>query len=65
MTYGIKFTLVFGAGSLAVYLVAFVNGRFGLDAVIFLLVAFLTGVITMIGVLLIASRKVSLRHETD
>ncbi len=65
VTYGIKFTLVFGAGSLAVYLVAFVNGRFGLDAVIFLLVAFLTGVITMIGVLLIASRKVSLRHETD
>jgi hypothetical protein len=42
-----------------------VNGRFGLDAVIFLLVAFLTAVITMIGVLLIASRKVSLRHETD
>jgi hypothetical protein len=33
--------------------------------VIFLLVAFLTGVITMIGVLLIASRKVALRHETD
>jgi MFS family permease len=64
VSYGIKFTLVFGAGSLAVYLVAFVNGRFGLDAVIFLLLAFLAGVITMISVLLIASRKVSLRHET-
>ena len=31
---------------------------------IFLLVAFLVGVISMISALLIASRKVSLRHET-
>ena len=65
VSYGIKFTLVFGAGSLAVYLVGFVNGRFGLDAVIFLLLAFLVGVIAMIGILLIASRNVALRHETD
>jgi MFS family permease len=65
VSYGIKFTLVFGAGSLAVYLVGFVNGRFGLDAVIFLLLAFLVGVIAMIGVLLVASRKVALRHEAD
>jgi MFS family permease len=65
VSYGIKFTLVFGAGSLAVYLVGFVNGRFGLDAVIFLLLAFLIGVITMICALLVASRKVALRHETD
>jgi MFS family permease len=64
VSYGIKFTLVFGAGSLAVYLVGFLNGRFVLDALILLLVAFLAGVITMISVLLIASRKVSLRHET-
>ena len=64
VSYGIKFTLVFGAGSLAVYLVGFVDGRFGLDAVIFLLLALLAGVITMISVLLIASRKVALRHET-
>jgi MFS family permease len=65
VSYGIKFTLLFGAGSLAVYLVGFVDGRFGLDAVIFLLAALLTGVITMISVLLIASRKVSLRHESE
>jgi MFS family permease len=65
VSYGIKFTLVFGAGSLAVYLVGFVNGRFGLDAVLFLLLAFLIGVIAMIGVLLVASRRVALRHETD
>jgi len=63
--YGIKFTLVFGAGSLAVYLVAFVDARFGLDAVIFLLLAFLAGVLTMIGVLLVASRGVTLRHEAE
>jgi MFS family permease len=65
VSYGIKFTLLFGVGSLAVYLVSFVNGRFGLDAVIFLLVALLVGVIGMISVLLIASRKVSLRHEAE
>jgi MFS family permease len=63
--YGIKFTLVFGAGSLAVYLVGFVDGRFGLDAVIFLLIGLLAGVLIMIGVLLIASRKVGLRHEAS
>jgi len=65
VTYGIKFTLVFGAGSLAVHLVGFVDGRFGLDAVIFLLLAFLAGVLTMIGVLLIASRGFALRHEAE
>jgi hypothetical protein len=63
VSYGIKFTLVFGAGSLAVYFVSFVDGRWGLDAVIFLLMAFLVGVLSMIGVLLVASRDVSLRHE--
>jgi MFS family permease len=63
VSYGIKFTLVFGAGSSAVYFVSFVDGRWGLDAVIFLLVAFLVGVLSMIGVLLFASRGVSIRHE--
>jgi MFS family permease len=64
VSYGIKFTLVFGAGSLAVYCVSFVDGRWGLDAVIFLLAAFLMGVLTLIGVLLIASREISIRHES-
>jgi MFS family permease len=62
--YGVKFTLVFGAGSLAVYMVAFVDGRYGLDAVIFLLLALLAGVIVMISALLVASREVALRHES-
>jgi MFS family permease len=64
VSYGIKFTLVFGAGSLAVYFVSFVDGRWGLDAVIFLLAAFLAGVLSMIGVLLFASRDISIRHES-
>ena len=64
VTYGVKFTLVFGAGSLAVYMVGFVEGRHGIDAVLFLLLALLAGVIAMIGALLVASRKVSLRHES-
>jgi MFS family permease len=64
VSYGIKFTLVFGAGSFAVYLVSFTDGRFGLDAVIVLLAALLVGVIAMIGILLLASRGVALRHET-
>jgi MFS family permease len=63
VSYGIKFTLVFGAGSLAVRFVSFVDGRWGLDAVILLLLAFLAGVLSMIGVLLIASRDMSIRHE--
>jgi len=65
VSYGIKFTLVFGAGSLAVYLVGFVDGRFGLDAVILLLTALLAGVIAMIMVLLFASRRITLRHESE
>jgi MFS family permease len=62
--YGVKFTLVFGAGALAVYMVGFVDGRYGIDAVIFLLLALLAGVIAMIGALLVASRNVTLRHES-
>jgi len=65
VSYGIKFTLLFGAGSLAVYLVGFVDGRFGLDAVIFLLAGLLAAVIAMICALLIASRRVSLRHDSE
>jgi len=62
--YGIKFTLVFGAGSLAVHFVSFVDGRWGFDAVILLLLAFLLCVIALIGVLVLMSREVSLRHES-
>jgi MFS family permease len=63
VSYGVKFTLVFGAGSLAVYFVSFVDGRWGLDAVILLIAALLVAVIAAIGALLIASREVSIRHD--
>jgi MFS family permease len=63
VSYGIKFTLVFGAGSLAVKLVGHVENRFGLDSVILLLVLFLFMVIAGIAILLAASRGMSVRHE--
>jgi len=63
VSYGVKFTLVFGAGSLAVYCVSFTSGSYGLDAVISLLCFFLVMVITMIAVLLVASRGTRVRHE--
>jgi MFS family permease len=63
VSYGIKFSLVFGAGSLAVYFVSFADGNYGLDGVILLLFFFLAMVIAMIAVLLLASRGASVRHK--
>jgi MFS family permease len=63
VSYGVKFTLVFGAGSLAVYFVSFADRNHGLDGVILLLLFFLAMVISMIAVLLLASRGASVRHE--
>jgi MFS family permease len=63
VSYGVKFTLVFGAGSLAVHLVSFAEGNYGLDGVILLLLCFLAMVLTMISVLLLASRGASVRHH--
>jgi hypothetical protein len=63
VSYGVKFTLVFGAGSLAVHFVSFAEANHGLDGVIVLLLFFLAMVIAMIGVLLLASRGASVRHQ--
>ena len=63
VSYGVKFTLVFGAGSLAVYFVSFTSGAYGLDAVILLLAFFLAMVIAMIAILLLAGRGANVRHE--
>jgi hypothetical protein len=63
VSYGVKFTLVFGAGSLAVHFVSFAEGSYGPDGVILLLLCFLAMVLTMIGVLLLASRGASVRHH--
>jgi MFS family permease len=63
VSYGVKFTLVFGAGSLAVHFVSFASEGYGLGGVILLLCFFLIMVIVMIAVLLLASRGVRVRHE--
>ena len=62
VSYGAKFTLVFGAGSLAVRLVGLVEGAFGLDQVIWLVGGFLLLVIVSGGGLLMASRRHEIRH---
>jgi len=63
VSYGVKFTLVFGAGALAVHFVSFADGNYGLDGVILLLCFFLAMVLAMIAVLLLASRGASVRHQ--
>ncbi len=63
VSYGIKFTFVFGAGSLAVHFVSFSERNYGLDGVILLLSFFLAMLIVMAAVLLIASRGISVRHR--
>jgi MFS family permease len=61
--YGVKFTLLFGAGSLAVHLVSMVEGAHGLDAVILLLAGFLVAVVALLLLLLFLGRGVEIRHE--
>jgi len=56
LSYGVKFVIVFGAGSLSVKLVSLVQGAVGLDRVVLLLAGYLLMVIAMIAVLLSLSR---------
>lgn len=63
ISYGIKFTLVFGAGSLSVKMVSIVQEGYGLNSVVWLLSGYLTMVIVMIGVLIFSSRGSSIHHE--
>ncbi len=65
ISYGIKFTLVFGAGSISVKMVSIVQGSYGLDSVVWLLSGYLTMVIIMIGIMIISSRGASIHHEND
>ncbi len=64
VSYGIKFTIVFGAGSLAVPLVSIVEGSYGLNSVIFLLVLLLSTMLCVLGFLLVFTRGTTIRHET-
>ncbi len=62
VSYGIKFTLSFGAGSLAVKLVSAVEEAYGLNSVILLVLGFLVMVILSVSVFLVLSRGRSIRH---
>ena len=55
--YGIKFTLVFGVGSLAVYQVAFIESGWGLSALYPVLAAQTVLIATLAAILIVASRK--------
>ena len=62
MSYGIKFTITFGAGAFAVKFVGAVQQRYDLDGVIALVTGFLVLVIISIAVFLLASRGRQIRH---
>jgi len=61
--YGLKFTLTFGVGSLAVHLVGWIQRRAGLDAVMLLVVALLALAVLAGGVLLLATRGRRIGHR--
>ena len=62
MSYGIKFTITFGAGSFAVKIVGAVQQSYGIGSVIFLVAGFLALVILCVGVFLGLSRGQVIRH---
>ncbi|MDY6933280.1 MAG: MFS transporter [Spirochaetota bacterium] len=63
LSYSIKFTIIFGAGSVGVHLVSFVKANYGLDSVIILLSSLLMMIIFMINILLYKSRGTSIKHK--
>jgi MFS family permease len=60
--YGIKFTFVFGAGSLAVKLVSIIEKNYGLEGVMQTNLVYIAGVVLFAGILLAASRGIPIRH---
>lgn len=62
--FGLKFTLVFGAGAFGVKLVGLVEKSAGLEAVMQLNLVYNLAIVLIIGVLLLASRKITIRHNT-
>jgi len=63
LSYGIKFTLVFGAGSLSVKFAGLIEKSYGLTNVFYLLAAYCVLVIFFIAVLMFFSRGSSLQHD--
>ena len=62
MSYGIKFTITFGAGAFAVKIVGALQRSYGIGSVIYLVAGFLVMVILCIGVFLLLSRGKAIRH---
>jgi MFS family permease len=62
MSYGIKFTITFGAGSFAVKIVGAVQQHYGVGSIIFLVAGFLAMVILCVGIFLRLSRGQAIRH---
>lgn len=63
MGYGIKFTFVFGVGSLAVKLVSIIEENFGMEGVMQTNMIYIAGVVLFSAVLLLASRGIAIRHH--
>lgn len=63
VSYGIKFSLVFGVGSLSVKLISRIQERTGsLDSVMWVIVLFLGIIICIVSLFLLLSRGTSIRH---
>lgn len=65
ISYGVKFTLVFGVGAFAVKMVSITVEKYNLDSVIYLLVAMLSMVILTIILLILFTRKTHLQHVSE
>jgi len=61
--FGIKFTLSFGIGSLAVYIVSGIEPRIGLNGVMLITGGYLSLAIFSTGILMLINRRLSLKHE--
>jgi MFS family permease len=62
ISYGIKYTLIFGVGSFAVKLVGWVQGGYGLTGVIWLIAICNACFLIVLGIFLLYSRGYSFRH---
>jgi MFS family permease len=62
LSYGIKFTITFGAGAFAVKIVSAVQQSYGIDSVIILVAGFLVMVVICLAVFLLVSRGQEIRH---
>ena len=62
MSFGIKFTLTFGAGAFAVKIVGAVQRSYGIDSVLVLVLGFLMLVILSASMILLLSRGQEIRH---